>query len=169
MRRATRSWRAWLPRHAHHLEVPEYRRSADEPAGVVLASTLLKWLHGAPVVHAIADMWPETVLGSGMLPRRGGLHRIAYALIGAWCRFLYRRASVVTVELHAHDAVLRLVIRDDGIGGADPGHGSGLLGLRDRIEALGGTLQVTSPAGNGTTLQVQVPLEDLSGPVSPEP
>jgi len=62
-----------------------------------LASTLLKWLHGAPVVHAIADMWPETVLGSGMLPRRGGLHRIAYALIGAWCRFLYRRASVVTV------------------------------------------------------------------------
>ena len=46
---------------------------------------------------------------------------------------------------------------------------TGLLGLRDRIEALGGTLQVTSPVGNGTTLQVQVPLEDLSGPVSPEP
>jgi signal transduction histidine kinase len=61
-----------------------------------------------------------------------------------------------------------LVIRDDGIGGADPGQGSGLLGLRDRIEALGGTLQVTSPAGNGTMLQVQVPLEDQSGPVSPE-
>jgi len=81
----------------------------------------------------------------------------------------HARASVVTVELHAHDAVLRLVIRDDGIGGADPGQGSGLLGLRDRIEALGGTLQVTSPAGNGTTLQVQVPLEDQSGPVSPEP
>jgi signal transduction histidine kinase len=81
----------------------------------------------------------------------------------------HARASVVTVELHAHDAVLRLVIRDDEIGGADPGQGSGLLGLRDRIEALGGTLQVTSPAGNGTTLQVQVPLEDQSGPVSPEP
>ena len=64
---------------------------------------------------------------------------------------------------------MRLAIRDDGIGGADPGHGSGLLGLSDRIEALGGTLQVTSPAGNGTTLQVQVPLEDQSGPVSPEP
>jgi signal transduction histidine kinase len=62
-----------------------------------------------------------------------------------------------------------LVIRDDGIGGADPGQGSGLLGLRDRIEALGGTLQVTSPVGNGTMLQVQVPLEDQSGPVSPEP
>ena len=81
----------------------------------------------------------------------------------------HAHASVVTVELDAHDAVLRLAIRDDGIGGADPGHGSGLLGLRDRIEALGGTLQVTSPAGNGTTLLVQVPLEDLSGPVSPEP
>ena len=81
----------------------------------------------------------------------------------------HARASVVTVEIHAHDAVLGLVIRDDGIGGADPGQGDGLLGLRDRIEALGGTLQVTSPAGTGTTLHVQVPLEDQSGPVSPEP
>ena len=72
------------------------------------------------------------------------------------------------VELDAHDAILQLAIRDDGIGGADPGQGSGLVGLSDRIEALGGTLQVTSPAGRGTTLLIEVPLEDQSSPVSPE-
>jgi signal transduction histidine kinase len=81
----------------------------------------------------------------------------------------HAHASVVNVELDAHDAILRLAIRDDGIGGADPGQGSGLLGLRDRIEALGGTLEVTSPAGKGTTLLIEVPLDDPSSPVSPEP
>jgi signal transduction histidine kinase len=81
----------------------------------------------------------------------------------------HAHSSVVNVELHTHDAILQLAIRDDGIGGADPGQGSGLLGLRDRIEALGGTLQVTSPAGKGTTLLIEVPLEDQSSAVSPEP
>ncbi|MDX6599404.1 MAG: hypothetical protein QOE87_3291 [Gaiellales bacterium] len=72
----------------------------------------------------------------------------------------HAHASVVRVELDMHDAILRLAIRDDGIGGADPGQGSGLVGLSDRIEALGGTLQVTSPAGSGTTLHIEVPVED---------
>ncbi len=81
----------------------------------------------------------------------------------------HAHASVVKVELDTHDAILRLAIRDDGIGGADPGQGSGLLGLSDRIEALGGTLQVTSPTGKGTTLLIEVPLEDQSSVVSPEP
>jgi len=81
----------------------------------------------------------------------------------------HAHASVVKVELDTHDAILRLAIRDDGIGGADPGQGSGLLGLSDRIEALGGTLQVTSPTGKGTTLLIEVPLEDQSSAVSPEP
>jgi signal transduction histidine kinase len=49
-------------------------------------------------------------------------------------------------------------IRDDGIGGADPGHGSGLVGLSDRAQAMGGTLTVTSPAGKGTALLVEIPL-----------
>jgi signal transduction histidine kinase len=81
----------------------------------------------------------------------------------------HARASVVDVELHTHDAIVQLAIRDDGIGGADLSHGSGLLGLRDRIEALGGTLQLTSPSGNGTRLLIEVPLEDHSGAVSREP
>jgi signal transduction histidine kinase len=81
----------------------------------------------------------------------------------------HAHASVVNVELDTHDATLRLAIRDDGIGGADPGHGSGLLGLSDRIEALGGTLEVISPAGRGTTLLMQVSLGDPSGAVSARP
>jgi signal transduction histidine kinase len=72
----------------------------------------------------------------------------------------HAHASVVHVELDIHDATLRLAIRDDGVGGADLTHGSGLIGLRDRIDALGGSLQVTSPTGNGTALLIQIPLED---------
>ena len=69
----------------------------------------------------------------------------------------HARASVVQVELHAHDAMVRVAIRDDGVGGADPARGSGLVGLSDRVEALGGTLKVTSPAGGGTTLLIEIP------------
>jgi signal transduction histidine kinase len=70
----------------------------------------------------------------------------------------HARASVVNVELDTTSEILQLAIRDDGIGGANPSRGSGLVGLSDRVEALGGTLQVTSPAGNGTTLRIEVPL-----------
>jgi signal transduction histidine kinase len=71
----------------------------------------------------------------------------------------HAHASVVKVELDAHDAILQLAIRDDGLGGADPSRGSGLVGLSDRIEALGGTLEVTSPTGGGTTLLIELPVE----------
>jgi signal transduction histidine kinase len=45
------------------------------------------------------------------------------------------------------------------VGGADPGRGSGLIGLRDRVEALGGKIAVVSPVGEGTSLQVELPVE----------
>jgi signal transduction histidine kinase len=70
----------------------------------------------------------------------------------------HARASVVHVELDTPDTVVRLSVRDDGIGGADPAKGSGLTGLRDRIEAVGGTFDVTSPAGGGTTLLIEIPV-----------
>jgi signal transduction histidine kinase len=81
----------------------------------------------------------------------------------------HARASVVDVELDILDAGLRMAIRDDGVGGADPAQGSGLVGLDDRIEALGGTLEVKSPAGSGTTLLIEIPLEGQSRAVTPEP
>jgi signal transduction histidine kinase len=81
----------------------------------------------------------------------------------------HAHASVVHVELEAHNAIVRLAIRDDGIGRADPGKGSGLVGLSDRIEALGGRLRVVSPGGSGTTLLIEIPVEGRSSAGSPEP
>jgi signal transduction histidine kinase len=69
-------------------------------------------------------------------------------------------ASVVHVDLVAEDGTVQLTIRDDGVGGADPAQGSGLIGLRDRVEALGGTIEVASPAGEGTVLSVTIPVDD---------
>jgi signal transduction histidine kinase len=70
----------------------------------------------------------------------------------------HSRASIVRVELESRRAILQITIRDDGIGGADPAQGSGLVGLSDRVEALSGTLQVVSPAGGGTQLLVEIPV-----------
>jgi signal transduction histidine kinase len=72
----------------------------------------------------------------------------------------HAQASLVKVALEVGDTDLRLTIRDDGIGGATLGRGSGLVGLRDRIEALGGSLQVTSPGGEGTALLIGIPIGD---------
>jgi signal transduction histidine kinase len=69
----------------------------------------------------------------------------------------HARASVVQVIVEVRQGVLELSIRDDGIGGADPARGSGLIGLTDRVDALGGTIEVTSPVGAGTTLRVALP------------
>jgi signal transduction histidine kinase len=81
----------------------------------------------------------------------------------------HAHASVVNVGLGGDDATVQLAIRDDGVGGADPARGSGLVGLRDRIEAVGGALTVTSPAGHGTTLRIEIPAESENFPVAPEP
>jgi signal transduction histidine kinase len=67
-------------------------------------------------------------------------------------------ASVVEVEAEASGGSLRVCVRDDGVGGADPHSGSGLVGLQDRIEALGGTFSIHSPAGGGTTVSCELPL-----------
>jgi signal transduction histidine kinase len=70
----------------------------------------------------------------------------------------HARASVARVDVAEHGSSLHLTIRDDGVGGADPGRGSGLTGLTDRIEALGGTITVQSPHGEGTALLVELPI-----------
>jgi signal transduction histidine kinase len=71
----------------------------------------------------------------------------------------YARASHVEVSLAARDGGLLLSIRDDGIGGADPGRGTGLAGLADRVEALGGSIHIHSAAGAGTHITVNLPQE----------
>ncbi|MET7424393.1 DUF4118 domain-containing protein [Dactylosporangium sp. NPDC005555] len=71
----------------------------------------------------------------------------------------HARATVVHVDAEAEDAVFRLSIQDDGIGGACPGEESGLIGLQDRIEVLGGHMEVLSPVGHGTALLVKIPID----------
>lgn len=70
----------------------------------------------------------------------------------------HARASFVRVEAEVIDGDLRVSVQDDGVGGANPGRGSGLGGLADRVEALGGKLSLHSPSGGGTTLNVDLPL-----------
>jgi signal transduction histidine kinase len=71
----------------------------------------------------------------------------------------HAQASKVDVRVDADDANLHLSIEDDGIGGADVGKGSGLTGLVDRVEALGGTMDISSCTGCGTSLRVTIPLQ----------
>jgi signal transduction histidine kinase len=71
----------------------------------------------------------------------------------------HAQATEVNVSAQADDANLRISIRDDGVGGADLTKGSGLIGLNDRVEALGGSVQISSVAGIGTTLVVTIPFE----------
>ena len=71
----------------------------------------------------------------------------------------HAHATTINVDVAAADGVLRVSVRDDGVGGADPARGSGLVGLRDRVEALGGTLAVDSPRGAGTAIDVALPFD----------
>jgi signal transduction histidine kinase len=93
----------------------------------------------------------------GRLPERvevAGFYVVAEALTNV---AKHASASLVQIEIDADDGLLRLAIRDDGIGGADPTRGTGLVGLKDRVEATGGTLRVESRPGDGTRLLVELP------------
>jgi signal transduction histidine kinase len=67
----------------------------------------------------------------------------------------------VDLDLDVEGDVVRLSVHDDGVGGADLNRGTGLIGLKDRVASLGGRLDVVSPAGEGTSLLIRIPLEDV--------
>ncbi|WP_426513447.1 DUF4118 domain-containing protein [Dactylosporangium sp. McL0621] len=75
----------------------------------------------------------------------------------------HARATLACVAVKADERRVRVTVSDDGVGGADPAAGTGLVGLRDRLEALGGQLSVMSAPGRGTTLQVELPLDKPGG------
>jgi signal transduction histidine kinase len=96
--------------------------------------------------------------------RRGLPEQIEVTIYYIVCEALtnvvkHANASVVRVDLDMQDDRLRLSIHDDGLGGAEIGRGSGLIGLTDRVAALDGTMQVTSPIGEGTSLLITIPVE----------
>jgi signal transduction histidine kinase len=70
----------------------------------------------------------------------------------------YAQATHIDVRIARDGDTLRVEVRDDGVGGADPASGTGLMGLVDRVEVLGGRLEVDSPAGGGTTVRAAIPL-----------
>ena len=91
----------------------------------------------------------------------GAYYLVAEALTNA---AKHAEASEVRVRVEADAGSLRVTIRDDGVGGADSRKGSGLIGLTDRVEALGGRLQISSIAGHGTSLTATIPLDAGSAP-----
>ncbi len=75
-------------------------------------------------------------------------------------------ATRIDVSLQRRDGNLLLSVRDDGVGGADAARGSGIVGLNDRVEALGGSLRVDSSSGEGTQIVAQLPLDlELERPI----
>jgi PAS domain S-box-containing protein len=106
---------------------------------------------GAPIPVEIAaipdERLPEPV-------EAAAYYLIAEALTNAT---KYAHASTVRARVAAADGNVVIEVSDDGVGGADPTAGSGLRGLADRVEALGGSLEVISPAGAGTALLAEIP------------
>jgi signal transduction histidine kinase len=97
------------------------------------------------------------VRAEARLPERvevAACYVIAEALMNA---ARHAHASAIHVDAEPAGSLLHLRV-DDGDGGADPVRGSGLVGLKDRVEALGGTITVYSPVGAGTALNVELPL-----------
>jgi PAS domain S-box-containing protein len=113
----------------------------------------LKVLAGRSQIPVAVEVVPE-----GRLPERvevAAYYVVSEALANA---AKHSNASAVQVNVDSTGSELLLSVSDNGIGGADPGRGSGLVGLKDRVEAAGGTLTVDSPPGEGTLLTVAIPL-----------
>jgi signal transduction histidine kinase len=122
---------------------------------------LLSDLGLGPAVDALAARAPVPVEVTGVpsTPLPNAVEAATYFVIAEALTNVakYAHARECSVCLSLDDGRLRVEIRDDGIGGADPSTGSGLLGLRDRVEALDGRLEVDSPPGDGTTVVVELP------------
>jgi signal transduction histidine kinase len=116
----------------------------------------------APALDSLAARAPLPVGVEGVPAERLGetLEAAVYFIVAETLTnaVKHARASAVAVRLAVADAVLAVEIADDGDGGADPTGGSGLRGLADRVEALGGRLTIESRPGAGTTVRAELPL-----------
>jgi signal transduction histidine kinase len=132
----------------------------DELARGIHPSTLTE--HGiAAALQELANRSPipvEIVCTGDRWP--GALEAAAYFICSEALTNVakYARAGRAMIEATADDDVLRIVVADDGVGGASPTAGSGLRGMRDRAEALGGDLGITSPPNGGTRVSAWFPL-----------
>jgi signal transduction histidine kinase len=118
-------------------------------------------------VESLADRTPVDVrVDIGPERYAAGVEGAAYFVVAEALTNVakYAKATTATVRAAVRGNQLRIEVEDDGIGGADPGSGSGLRGLVDRLAALDGTMMIDSPVGGGTRISVQIP---IVRPVSP--
>ena len=160
----------------------QYSRTARELTGVVEdLRKLARGLHPAvlergglaPALKALARRSGVpvrlNVRITGRLPRQAEVAAYYVVSEGLTNAARHAHASVAEVDLGVADGSLRLLVRDDGDGGADLGRGSGLIGLRDRVEALGGRFEIVSVAGAGTSLVATLPLAIALSPPQATP
>lgn len=118
--------------------------------GLASALELLAERSTVPVdVRAASDRYPEAIESTAYFVASEALANVAK----------YAQASQASVALETRDGRVVLEVVDDGVGGAHLGAGSGLMGLVDRVEAVGGSLAVDSPPGAGTTVRAVLPVE----------
>jgi PAS domain S-box-containing protein len=176
--------RIWLARHGDLPEdcrAPVLEALGELSAGLAELRDLARGLHPAVLSdhgleHALRALAQrsavpvelETALPEERLPM--AVEAAAYfAVTEALTNVArYAQASRAHVRVEECDGKLDVAVVDDGVGGADPGAGSGLQGLRDRLAALSGTLEVDSRPGHGTQLRAQLPVRDqlVSSPPS---
>jgi signal transduction histidine kinase len=154
--------------------------AGDELGGVLdELRELARGIHPAALADGGLRAALKTLAGRSAVPVRLDVHddrrlpepveiaayyAVAEALTNA---AKHAQATVVDLEVDTGENGLRISVRDNGRGGADLHRGSGLLGIKDRIEALGGLLTVESPPGAGTTLQIALPLDHPGHPRVP--
>lgn len=115
-----------------------------------------------PAIKSLARRSPIPVEVDLRLPGRLGSHveiGVYYVVAEALTNAIrHAHATVISVQADVADEHLTLSIEDDGVGGAEPGTGTGLTGLGDRVAALGGSMQIASRPGAGTRLGIIIPL-----------
>jgi signal transduction histidine kinase len=126
--------------------------------------TLLTEAGLGPAISALAERSavPATVRGLPDLRLAAAVEATAYFVVSEALANVAKHASATNVSITADcsPTTLRVEVGDDGIGRADPGRGSGIRGLEDRVAAIGGRLSVASPSGQGTLVVAEIPLAD---------
>jgi Domain of unknown function (DUF4118) len=131
-----------------------------------LDALLERWSQPVRVLYILAVLPAAVVWGTGLAVFTAVLSALAFHYLFVTpvhslevpSAAKYARASAVTVQAEIGGDVLRITVRDDGAGGADFARGTGLTGLKDRVEAIGGRIFLDSPCGAGTSLRAELPL-----------
>jgi signal transduction histidine kinase len=129
--------------------------------GIHPATLTTHGLHTA--ITALTDRAPIPVEVTRVPPERlpeaveAAIYYLVAEAITNVAKYAQATRATVVVERSTGNSHVTVAVEDDGVGGADPKHGTGLLGLADRIEALGGRFEIESPRGRGTRLTAEIP------------